>query len=102
MQDIVVENGHYTLVELRECSRLQESFIIACVEHGVIEVSGAAPPQWRFGNRERQQLQKAWRLHQDLELQISALPLVLELLDEIDALRSEAQLLRQRLGHWEG
>lgn len=104
MTDLIVESaqdGLYTLVELRERCRLQESFIVACVEQGVVEVRGNAPTQWRFSHQSRLQLLRAWRLHHDLDLQLTALPLVLELLDEIDSLRSEAELLRLRLARWE-
>ena len=95
------DDHRYTLVELRECSGLQDSFIFACIEHGVVEVGGDEPPQWLFTATARMQLQRAWRLHQDLDLQLSALPLVLDLLDELDALRAETRQLRQRLAHWE-
>ncbi|HWK54902.1 MAG TPA: chaperone modulator CbpM [Hyphomicrobiales bacterium] len=104
MTDLIVEtseDGLYTLVELREGCRLQESFIVSCVELGVVEVRGRAPTEWRFSNQSRLQLLRAWRLHHDLELQLAALPLVLELLDEIGTLRSETELLRLRLAHWE-
>jgi chaperone modulatory protein CbpM len=104
MTDFSVETldeALYTLVELCRSSHLEEGFIVACIEHGVVEVSGASMQQWRFSNGSRLRLQKAWRLHRDLELQPAALPLVLQLLGEVDALHQENRRLRLLLEHWE-
>lgn len=104
MSDIRIESldeALYTLVELCTSSQLEEGFIISCIEHGVVEVSGSSVRHWRFTNRARLQLQKAWRLHRDLEVQPSALPLVMELLGELESLRLENERLRRRLRQWE-
>jgi hypothetical protein len=89
-----------SLQELLESTALDLSFVMQCVELELTEVRGSAL-EWRFGNAERLRLLKAWRLHCDLELHISALPLVLELLDEVEAHRAEIAALRSRLRHWE-
>jgi len=91
----------YTFTEVVQSSSLQEQFVLACVETGVLEMAGPAPHEWRFTTEMCQQLQKAWRLHNDLEVQLQSLPLVLDLIEEIEALRHDVQYLRQRLRHWE-
>ncbi len=82
-------------------TRLEEHFVIACVEHGVAQVAGQEVVAWRFSMTSILRLQKAWRLHRDLELQVSSLALVLDLLEERDQLLQEISELRGRLGHWE-
>jgi hypothetical protein len=89
-----------SLQELIESTPLEPLFVLQCVELGLTDVSGSQL-EWRFGNAERHKLLKAWRLHTDLELHISALPLVLELLEEVEALRADIVGLRSRLHHWE-
>ena len=104
MSDLKIESlddALYSLVELCATGHLEERFVITCIEHGVVEVVGSSVQHWRFTNRARLRLQQAWRLHRDLELQPAALPLVVELLADIDALRLENQMLRARLQHWE-
>ncbi len=91
----------WTMQELTVSSALDAGFIEQCVELGLIEVQGP-PLQWRFNSEGRLRLQKAWRLHQDLELHVSALPLVLQLIEELDELRQRAENLRVRLHRWEG
>lgn len=90
-----------TLADVCRRTRLEEHFIIECVEHGIAHVSGDASGSWRFSVIAILRLQKAWRLHRDLELQVSSLPLVLDLLEERDQLRQQLDELRARLGHWE-
>lgn len=91
----------WTLHQLVSASALQADFIHQCVALGLTEVSGE-PVQWRFSPPARMRLEKAWRLHRDLEIPATALPLVLQLLDEIDHLHAEAAQLRARLRQWEG
>ena len=91
----------YTLVEVVQRSSLQEQFVLACVECGVLEMAEPAPQQWLFTSDMCQQLDKAWRLHNDLDVHLHSLPLVLDLLGEVEQLRHEVQFLRQRLRHWE-
>jgi len=91
----------WTLHQLTCASVLEVDFITECVALGLAEVSGE-PMQWRFSPPARLRLEKAWRLHRDLEVPATALPLVLQLLDEIDSLHVEVAYLRARLRHWEG
>lgn len=90
----------WSLQELTTSTQLAPDFVVQCVECGLTEMPGP-PVQWRFDPGARQRLQRAWRLHRDFELQISALPLVMDLLEEVEALRGEAQQLRSRLRQWE-
>jgi hypothetical protein len=90
----------WSLQELTTSTQLAPEFVVQCVECGVMEASGPQV-QWRFDVDARQRLQRAWRLHRDLELHVSALPIVIDLLEEMENLREEAHRLRGRLQHWE-
>lgn len=90
-----------TLTEVCRATRIEEGFIIECVELGVAPVSGDESLAWRFSTTAIMRLQKAWRLHRDLELQVDSLALVLDLLDERDRLQQQIAELQARLGRWE-
>ena len=94
-------NEVITLIELCACSALDEQFVVDCVEHGIASSSGTQVVEWTFSQDAVLRLQKAWRLHRDLELQVSSLALVLELIDERDRLLQEIAALRHHLSHWE-
>ena len=90
----------WTLQQLTSVSPLDSDFIEQCVAFGLVDLAGL-PSQWRFSPTVRLRLERAWRLHRDLEVHPSALPLVLQLLEEVEILRQESSQLRQRLRHWE-
>lgn len=91
-----------TLQELCErIAAVDEGFIVQCVEHGIAQVRGAVPEEWRFTSTAVLRIRKAHRLHRDLDLQIDSLGLVLELLDERDSLLQQITTLQRRLQQWE-
>lgn len=90
----------WNLQQLTAACALDAAFVEQCVALGLADVSGTMQ-EWVFDAATRLRLERAWRLHRDLDLHPGALPLVLELLDEVEALRVEAAQLRARLRHWE-
>lgn len=91
-----------TLEELCQHIALERGFVEQCVELGIAEVRGTAAPDWVFTTTAVLRIRKAWRLHRDLDVHVSNLALLLELLDERDLLQQQVAVLRQRLQHWEG
>jgi chaperone modulatory protein CbpM len=63
------------------------------VSEGVLEPSGAEPREWRFGAEALPRARRALRLQRDLELDVSALALVLDLLDRVEDLESRLRRL---------
>ncbi len=90
-----------TLSELAQRGVLKEDFIVTCIDHGIALVPGRHANEWRFTTTTIIRLHKAWRLHRDLGLHVDNLALVLDLLDEREALAREISALRHRLRHWE-
>ena len=70
------------------------------VEHGILEPQGSVPKDWRFTDYELTLAKRAAKLRHDLELEWEGVALALELLQEVQQLRSENNMLRQRLGRF--
>ncbi len=85
---VVEEEVRFTLVELCRASQAERELLIAWVDEGVLNPSGAAPQEWRFDGSELRRARAALRLTRDLELSPAGAALVLDLLDQIDALRA--------------
>ena len=85
---IVEEELSFTLVDLSRVCRVEASRLVALVEEGVLEPVGESPDNWRFAGRHLQRARTALRLARDLELTPAGTALVLDLLDEIAALRA--------------
>ena len=92
---VVEEEVQLTVDELCRACRAHSDELQALIEEGILTPSGDDPAQWLFRGDSLRRGRAALRLMRDLELNPSAVALVLDLLDEIEALKSQ---LRQRGG----
>jgi chaperone modulatory protein CbpM len=90
---IVEHDVHMTIVELAQATRTPEDLIMAWVSEGVLSPVGATPQDWRFSGSSLQRAKTAARLMHDLELNLPGVALALDLLDELDQLRSQLHLV---------
>ena len=72
--------------------------MIEIVEHGILEPQGKQPKDWRFTDYELALAKRAAKLRRDLELEWEGVALALDLLEEVQQLRAENRMLKQRLG----
>jgi chaperone modulatory protein CbpM len=85
---VVEEEVEFTLVQLSAACRADVDQLKALVEEGVLTPHGGHWQQWRFDGATLQRARVALRLARDLELNATATAVVLDLLDQIEALRS--------------
>lgn len=78
----------FTLVALCQASGALPLHVLALVDEGLLQPSGQGPADWRFNAAALAQTRRALRLAHDFSLDLAALALVLDLLDEIDRLRA--------------
>ena len=90
---LVEDEVQFTLVELCRACAADTEQVIALVDEGVLSPSGAAAPEWRFDGATLQRARAALRLTHDLELSAAGTALVLDLLDQIEALRAQIHRL---------
>jgi chaperone modulatory protein CbpM len=76
-----------SLGELARACSVHSELIIEMVQEGIVEPRGASPEQWRFVGSELPRIERALRLHRDLEINLAGIALVLDLLDELQILR---------------
>ena len=96
MEAVIVENDlRFTFADLCRACAAKPSFIAALVDEGLVRPSGSGPEDWQFEGEALARVRAASRLTRDLQLDVGAMALVLDLLDEIDALK--AQLRRAGL-----
>lgn len=89
-------NAHpITLEELCEACSVTHEFVHILIEHDVIHVKSPEPTQWVFTEKELDRIKTALRLHRDLEVNMEAMKLVLDLISEINDLRAESNLIRR-------
>jgi chaperone modulatory protein CbpM len=89
---IVEHDVHMTMLELAQATHTPEDLIMAWVSEGVLSPAGASPEDWRFSGNSLQRAKTATRLMHDLELNLPGVALALNLLEELDQLRSQLHL----------
>jgi chaperone modulatory protein CbpM len=92
-----LEEHAVTLSELAQLTGLSPPMLEELVSLGAIEPIDPASPEPRFGAAALSAARHARRLREDFELDAQALPLVLGLLERIDALELQLRALRARL-----
>ena len=92
---VIDEQSEVTLDELSFFCSVRREQIVALVEEGVIEPLGGGRAELRFAGSSLRRAAKAIRLQQDLELDLVAIGLVLDLLEQIEALRAQLPASRE-------
>ena len=85
---IVEEEVRFTLIELSRACRVGVEQVAVLVDEGVVTPRGDASRSWHFDGSDLRRVRTALRLARDLQLNAGATALVLDLLDQIDALKA--------------
>jgi chaperone modulatory protein CbpM len=85
---VVEEHVVFTLIALCQASGADAEQVDALVGEGLLQPTGQGPQDWRFSGEALPQTRKALRLARDLELGLPGVAIVLDLLAEIETLRS--------------
>ncbi len=95
--EILDENLTLSLAELAQRGSVHIEIIIELVQEGVLEPQGEEPEQWRFSGPDLIRMRRALNLQRDLEINVPGIALALELLDELDELRTKIERLERGL-----
>jgi chaperone modulatory protein CbpM len=86
---LLVESAvRFTLIELSRVCETSAEHIVELVDEGVLTPHGDSPEQWSFRGGDLRRARTAVRLVRDLQLNAPGAALVLDLLDEIETLKS--------------
>ena len=86
----IIEEDILTLGELCRASGTHADWIISLVEESIIEPHGDKVRSWRFSGVSVVRARSALRLERDLGLNLAGIALVLDLLEELERLRTQA------------
>ena len=82
-----------SLEDLCRFCQAEETWVVELVEHGVLEPIGSTRGNWRFVGTSIVRAKKAHRLNRDLGVTTAGVALVLDLLEERDAILRRLALL---------
>jgi len=90
---ILEEQTQLTLADLCRACAVHAERIIELVDAGVLEPQGREPARWIFAGASLHRARAALRLQRDLDIDLAGAALALELLDEIDTLRTRLRAM---------
>jgi chaperone modulatory protein CbpM len=93
--EIMDDQGSLSLIEIVSYARVERARIVEMVEAGLLDPQGTAIDQWQFANRDLRRLQAAQRLVNDLSVNLSGAALILDLIEERDALLARMAVLEK-------
>jgi chaperone modulatory protein CbpM len=92
--EIIEESTMCGFDELCLACNVDPDWVAGLVEHGVIEAVGQARSDWEFTTLSIVRVAKAKRLERDLGLNLPGIALALDLLDQLDEIRSHLRALQ--------
>jgi chaperone modulatory protein CbpM len=102
---ILDEQNALTLIELSHACAVQTGYIIELVDEGLITpeiITGELEPHyWRFTGIQMRRARMALRLQNDLGINLAGVALALQLLDEVESLRTRLDALDQSVAEAE-
>ena len=90
---VLEEETELTLNDLCSACTVRTEIIIEMVDEGVLSASGPAPEHWRFAGSNIRRARLALRLQRDLGVNLAGAALALQLMEEIEELRSRMRVL---------
>lgn len=96
-QEVILDqNEAVGIGEVCAIVNLHTEVVCQWVQEGVVTPQGQRVNEWRFTQTQIQRIRQARRLQQDLNVNTTSLPLVLDLLQEISQLRRQLRMLENR------
>ena len=84
--------------EIAQSCGITETVVHELVDYGALKPAGAGPTEWLFSAECVVSVRKAARLCGDLELETSAMALVISFLERIQELEAQVRRLRAQAG----
>jgi chaperone modulatory protein CbpM len=79
---------YLSLTEISDACSTRTEWVVELVEEGILEPSGEERSHWQFSGSSLSRAVRARRLQHDLEINLAGVALVLDLMEEIETLRS--------------
>jgi chaperone modulatory protein CbpM len=88
----IIEEDLLTLGQLCRACEVHAEWVISLVEEGIIEPDGKEVHLWRFSGTHLIRARSALRLQRDLGVNLAGIGLALDLIEELEKLRTQLKL----------
>lgn len=87
-----------TFIEVCNDLHVSKKFVIDLIEHGLLEQNVDDVEKLSFDEELIQKIMKAQKFHEQLNVNTPGVLVILDLLDELEEVRSELEILKRHLG----
>ncbi|SDX89170.1 chaperone modulator CbpM [Nitrosomonas sp. Nm33] len=91
---IVEDDMEFSFGELSHICAVNAEWIISLVEEGILEPMNITSKQWRFSGACLRRVQVIQRLQKDLGVNLAGAALALQLLEEVEILRTRLSIIK--------
>lgn len=92
------QDNFLSLDELAAICGVTPQQIQELISFAVLHPHGHVQIEWRFDSMQIKRAKRAFRLQRDLEVNVAGIALALDLMDELDALRTQLHVLKKHYG----
>lgn len=86
---------HFSFEEVCTYYHIPKELLMELIEYGLFDNKTTQIEQIIFDQKALKKIETAFRLHKDLEINLPGVALALDLLEEMEKMRSELQILRK-------
>ena len=87
--ELIDDDGCLTLGQLCRACDVHADWVISLIEESIIEPHGEDIRLWRFSGTSLIRVRSAYRLQRDLGVNLAGIALALDLMEEIETLRTQ-------------
>ena len=92
---LIDESTTFSSIEICQRYHIPETLLIEMLEHGLFSNQSSRIEDLQINIKELNKIESAFRLHQDLDINLPGVVLALELLEKIEQLDNELSVLRK-------
>jgi chaperone modulatory protein CbpM len=94
---LIDESTTFSYIEVCQRYHIPEKLLMEMLEEGLFSNQASAIEDLQINAKELYKIESAFRLHQDLDINLPGVVLALELLDKIEQLNNELSVLRKHI-----
>lgn len=92
---LIEDTSYFSFQEVCERYHIPKELLAEMIEYGLFSPQSAPVEQYYLSPRDLKRLESAFRLHRDLEVNLPGVALALDLLEQLEEMRSELEIMRK-------
>lgn len=97
LSGLVIGDKEISFIQVCKLYHISENWLEDLLKHGLIDNTDENPKNLTFDEKLLTQIQKAHRFHEDLDVNIPGVMVILDLLEELENTKEELDILKRHI-----